>query len=87
MTTPYKNHVFQRSTFPWMVLTNLGLALAIVAGIASFWIAKNWVDQGRYLQSIETEQIEALRLAPLLKDLKTQVGGPFALDPSFFCRP
>ena len=84
MTTPYKNHVFQRSTFPWMVLTNLGLALAIVAGIASFWIAKNWVDQGRYLQSIETEQIEALRLAPLLKDLKTQVGGPFALDPSFF---
>ena len=84
MTTPYKNHVFQRATFPWMVLTNLGLAIAIASGIAAFWIAKSWVDQGRYLQSIETEQIEALRLAPLLKDLKSQVGGPFALDPSFF---
>ena len=58
--------------------------IALVTSVTAFVTARNWVSDGKYLQSIDIEQIEVLRLIPALKVLQSQTSGAFGLEPSFF---
>ena len=80
----YNNHVFQRSTKPWQWLVTISFAIALLASIGAYLTARSWLSDGRYLQSLDIEQIEVLRLIPALKDLQQQVAGTHTLDSAFF---
>jgi hypothetical protein len=80
----YKNHVFQRSPKPWQWLVIISFAVATLSSVGAFFAARNWLGDGKYLQSIDIDQIEVLRLIPALKDLQLQVTGTHALDSEFF---
>jgi len=84
MSKKYQNHIFQRATMPWRWLAIASFVIALVTSISALISARNWVSDGKYLQSIDIEQIEVLRLIPALKELQSQTSGPFELEPSFF---
>jgi hypothetical protein len=84
MSKKYQNHIFQRATMPWRWLAIASFVIALVTSISALISARNWVSDGKYLQSIDIEQIEVLRLIPALKELQSQISGPFVLEPSFF---
>ena len=69
---------------PWRWLAIASLVIALVTSVGAFITARNWVSDGKYLQSIDIEQIEVLRLIPALKVLQSQTSGAFGLEPSFF---
>ena len=80
----YNNHVFQYSTKPWQWLAIIAFAIAMLSSVGAFLTARSWLGSGRYLQSIDIEQIEVLRLMPALKDLQQEVTGVHTLDSEFF---
>ena len=80
----YNNHVFQRSTKPWQWLAIISLSVALLASAGAYFTARSWLGEGRYLQAIDIDQIEVLRLIPALKDLQQQTSGTHALDSDFF---
>ena len=80
----YNNHVFQRSTKPWQWIAIISFSIAILSSVGAFLTARSWLGDGRYLQAIDIDQIEVLRLIPALKDLQQQVSGTHALDSEFF---
>lgn len=80
----YKNHVFQHSTKLWQWLAFISFSIAILSSVGAFLTARSWLGDGRYLQAIDIEQIEVLRLIPALKDLQQQVSGTHTLDSEFF---
>ena len=84
MSKIYKNHVFRRAALPWQWLAVISFAIAILASIGAYMSARSWVVEGRYLQSLDVEQIEVLRLIPALKDLQRQTVGTNTLDSDFF---
>ena len=69
---------------PWRWLAIVAFVIALVTSISAFISARSWVADGKYLQSIDIEQIEILRLIPALKVLQSQTSGAFVLEPSFF---
>ena len=84
MSKKYTNHIFQRTTTPWRWLAIVSFAIALITSISAFISARNWVADGNYLQSIDIEQIEVLRLIPALKELQAQTNRAVGLEPSFF---
>jgi hypothetical protein len=84
MSKKYQNHIFQRPTTIWSWLAIVSFVIALIASISAFISARNWVSDGSYLQSIDIEQIEVLRLIPALKELQTQTNAAVGLEPSFF---
>jgi len=80
----YNNHVFQRSTKPWQWLAIISLSVALLASAGAYFMARSWLGEGRYLQAIDIDQIEVLRLIPALKDLQQQTSGTHTLDSDFF---
>jgi hypothetical protein len=80
----YNNHVFQRSTTPWQWLAIISLSVALLASAGAYFTARSWLGEGRYLQAIDIDQIEVLRLIPALKDLQQQTSGTHTLDSDFF---
>jgi len=84
MSKKYQNHIFQRATTPWRWLAIVSFVIALIASISAFISARNWVSDGSYLQSIDIEQIEVLRLIPALKELQAKTSGAVGLEPSFF---
>jgi hypothetical protein len=84
MSKIYNNHVFQRSTKPWQWIAIISFSIAILSSVGAFLTARSWLGDGRYLQAIDIDQIEVLRLIPALKDLQQQVSGTHALDSEFF---
>lgn len=80
----YNNHVFQHSTKPWQWLAIISFVVAILSSTGAFLTARSWLSNGRYLQAIDINQIEVLRLIPALKDLQQQVSGEHTLDSEFF---
>jgi len=84
MSKKYQNHIFQRATTPWRWLAIVSFVIALIASISAFISARNWVSNGSYLQSIDIEQIEVLRLIPALKELQIQTNGAVGLEPGFF---
>lgn len=84
MSKNYKNHIFQRATTPWRWLAIVAFVIALLTSISAFISARNWVSDGKYLQSIDIEQIEVLRLIPALKVLQSQTTGDFVLEATFF---
>ncbi len=80
----YNNHVFQRSTRPWQWLTAISFSVALLASASAYLTARSWLVEGRYLQAIDIDQIEVLRLIPALKDLQQQTSGTHILDSEFF---
>jgi hypothetical protein len=84
MSKKYTNHIFQRATSPWRWLAIASFVIALITSISAFISARNWVADGNYLQSIDIEQIEVLRLIPALKELQAQTNRAVGLEPSFF---
>jgi len=84
MSKKYTNHIFQRPTAPWRWLAIASFVIALITSISAFISARNWVADGNYLQSIDIEQIEVLRLIPSLKELQAQTNRAVGLEPSFF---
>jgi hypothetical protein len=84
MSKKYQNHIFQRATTPWRWLAIVSFVIALITSISAFISARNWVSDGSYLQSIDIEQIEVLRLIPALKELQAQTNGAVGLEPTFF---
>ena len=80
----YNNHVFQRSTKPWQWLAIISFSVALFASLGAYLTARSWVVEGRYLQAIDINQIEVLRLIPALEDLQRQTSGTHILDADFF---
>jgi len=80
----YNNHVFQRSTKPWQWLAMISFCIALLASVGAYLTARSWLVEGRYLQTIDIDQIEVLRLIPALKDLQQQTSGTHILDSDFF---
>ena len=80
----YNNHVFQRSTRPWQWLAMISFCIALLASVGAYLTARSWLVEGRYLQTIDIDQIEVLRLIPALKDLQRQTSGTHTLDSEFF---
>ena len=80
----YNNHVFQRSTKPWQWLAMTSFCIALLASVGAYTTARSWLVEGRYLQKIDIDQIEVLRLIPALKDLQQQTSGTHTLDSEFF---
>jgi len=80
----YNNHVFQRSTKPWQWLAIISFSIALFASLGAYLTARSWVVEGRYLQAIDINQIEVLRLIPALEDLQRQTSGTHILDADFF---
>jgi hypothetical protein len=85
MNKKNNSHIFsQRPIIVWQWVSYISFALVLAASVAAFFSARSWVTEGKYLQSIDGEQIEVLRLIPFLKELQQQTNGPIALDPAFF---
>jgi hypothetical protein len=84
MSKKYQNHIFQRATTPWRWLAIISFVIALIASISAFISARSWVSDGSYLQSIDIEQIEVLRLIPALKELQAKTNRAIGLEPSFF---
>ena len=85
MNKKNNSHIFsQRPTLFWQWVSYISFALVLAASVGAFFSARSWVTEGKYLQSIDGEQIEVLRLIPFLKELQQQTNGPIALDPAFF---
>ncbi len=84
MSKKYQNHIFQRATTPWRWLAIVSFVIALIASIGAFISARSWVSDGGYLQSIDIEQIEVLRLIPALKELQAKTNRAVGLEPSFF---
>ncbi len=80
----YNNHVFQRSTKPWQWLATISFVVALISSVGAYLTARSWIGEGRYLQAIDIDQIEVLRLTPALKDLQQQTSGTYTLDSDFF---
>jgi hypothetical protein len=80
----YNNHVFQHSTKPWQWLAIVSLGVALLASTGAYFTARSWLGEGRYLQAIDIDQIEVLRLIPALKDLQQHTSGTHTLDSDFF---
>ncbi len=68
---------------PWRWLAIASFVIALISSVGAFITARSWVSDGKYLQSIDIEQIEVLRLIPALKVLQSQTSGAFGLEPSF----
>lgn len=85
MNKKNNSHLFsQRPILFWQWVSYISFALVLAASIGAFFSARSWVSEGKYLQSIDGEQIEVLRLIPFLKELQQQINGLVALDPVFF---
>ena len=85
MNKKNNSHIFsQRPILFWQWVSYISFALVLAASVGAFFSARSWVTEGKYLQSIDGEQIEVLRLIPFLKELQQQTNGPIALDPAFF---
>ncbi|QWE00873.1 hypothetical protein FD967_02165 [Polynucleobacter sp. JS-Mosq-20-D10] len=85
MNQKNNTHIFsQRPILVWQWVSYISFALVLAASVGAFFSARSWVTEGKYLQSIDGEQIEVLRLIPFLKELQQQTNGPIALDPTFF---
>lgn len=85
MNKKNNSHIFsQRPILFWQWVSYISFALVLVASIGAFFSARSWVSEGKYLQSIDGEQVEVLRLIPFLKELQQQTNGPIALEPAFF---
>jgi len=85
MNKKNNSHIFsQHPILLWQWVSYVSFALVLAASIGAFFSARSWVSEGKYLQSIDGEQIEVLRLIPFLKELQQQTNGPIALDPTFF---
>jgi len=56
----------------------------LLGSIGAYLTARSWLGEGRYLQAIDIDQIEVLRLIPALKDLQQQTSGTYTLDSDFF---
>jgi hypothetical protein len=85
MNKKNNSHIFsQRPILVWQWVSYISFALVLAASVGAFFSARSWVTEGKYLQSIDGEQIEVLRLIPFLKELQQQTNGPIALDPTFF---
>lgn len=84
MIKKYNNHIFQRTTASWRWLAIASFVIALITSISAFISARNWVADGSYLQSIDIEQIEVLRLIPALKELQAQTNRAVVLEPGFF---
>ena len=85
MNKKNNSHLFsQRPILFWQWVSYISFALVLAASIGAFFSARSWVSEGKYLQSIDGEQIEVLRLIPFLKELQQQTNGLIALDPAFF---
>lgn len=85
MNKKNNSHIF--SQYPilfWQWVSYVSFALVLAASIGAFLSARSWVSEGKYLQSIDGEQIQVLRLIPFLKELQQQTNGPIALEPIFF---
>jgi len=80
----YNNHVFQRSNKPWQWMVAISFSIAIFSSVGAFLTARSWLGDGKYLQGIDIDQIEVLRLMPALQDLQQQVSGTHTLDSDFF---
>ncbi|MBU3560508.1 hypothetical protein [Polynucleobacter hallstattensis] len=85
MNKKNNSHIFsQRPILFWQWVSYISFALVLAASIGAFFSARSWVSEGKYLQSIDGEQVEVLRLIPFLKELQQQTNGPIALEPAFF---
>lgn len=80
----YNNHVFRRSNKPWQWMVAISFSIAIFSSVGAFLTARSWLGDGKYLQAIDIDQIEVLRLMPALQDLQQQVSGTHTLDSDFF---
>ena len=76
MSKKYQNHIFQRATMPWRWLAIASFVIALVTSISALISARNWVSDGKYLQSIDIEQIEVLmrrsNFAPACENLSPE---------------
>jgi len=85
MNKKNNSHIFsQRPILLWQWVAYISFALVLTASIGAFLSARSWVTEGKFLQSIDSEQIEVLRLIPFLKELQQQTNGPIILEPAFF---
>ena len=85
MNKKNNSHIFsQRPIIVWQWVSYISFALVLTASIGAFLSARSWISEGKYLQSVDGEQIEVLRLIPFLKELQQQTNGPVALEPAFF---
>jgi hypothetical protein len=85
MNKKNNSHIFsQHPILLWQWVSYVSFALVLAASIGAFLSARSWVSEGKYLQSIDGEQIEVLRLIPFLKELQQQTNGPVTLEPAFF---
>ena len=85
MSKKNNNPIFsQRPIQFWQWVSYISFVLALTASIGAFFSARSWVSEGKYLQSIDSEQVEILRLIPFLKELQLQTNDPVALEPAFF---
>jgi hypothetical protein len=85
MNKKNNSHIFyQHPILLWQWVLYVSFALVLAASIGAFLSARSWVTEGKFLQSIDSEQIEVLRLIPFLKELQQQTNGPVALEPAFF---
>ena len=85
MNKKNNSHIFsQRPILLWQWVAYISFALVLTASIGAFLSARSWVTEGKFLQSIDSEQIEVLRLIPFLKELQQQTNGPITLEPAFF---
>lgn len=85
MNKKNNSHIFsQHPILVWQWVSYISFALVLAASVGAFFSARSWVSEGKYLQSIDGEQIEVLRLIPFLKELQQQTNGPLSLEPAFF---
>jgi tRNA U55 pseudouridine synthase TruB len=85
MNKKNNSHIFsQHPILVWQWVSYISFALVLAASVGAFFSARSWVSEGKYLQSIDGEQIEVLRLIPFLKELQQQANGPVSLEPAFF---
>ena len=85
MNKKNNSHIFsQHPILLWQWVSYVSFAMVLAASIGAFLSARSWVSEGKYLQSIDGEQIQVLRLIPFLKELQQQTNGPVALEPVFF---
>ena len=85
MNKKNNSHIFsQRPILLWQWVAYISFVLVLAASIGAFLSARSWVTEGKFLQSIDSEQIEVLRLIPFLKELQQQTNGPIILEPAFF---
>ncbi len=76
--------VAPKASGSWPVLSYVLLIFSVLTGMAAFLAERHWINEDRYANAISAEQVIAVKLPFVLKDLADQINRPHPFETAWF---